>query len=219
MLDWTPPAPLTATRLEGAHVVLEPLSVEHAEALRTAVAGPDTSWRFLPVEPPADDTAMRALVGAQLADPGMETFVIRPGGGAVAGRISWIRQAPADGCTEVAWVVFGSSMQRTAASTEAVSLLLRQAFDAGYRRVEWKCDDLNEPSQRAAVRLGFTPEGVFRQHKVVKGLNRDTAWFAMLDRDWPAVRAVHEAWLDPANFDDHGHQRTPLRVESARLRS
>lgn len=219
MLDWTPPAPLTATRLEGAHVVLEPLTADHAEALQETIAGPGTSWRFLPVEAPADAPAMRGFVTEQLADPELETFVVRPGGGAVAGRVSWMRRNPAHGCAEVGWVVFGASMQRTAAATETVSLLLRQAFDAGYRRIEWKCDDLNEPSKRSAVRLGFSFEGVFRQHRIVKGLNRDTAWFAVIDRDWPVVRAAHEAWLAPSNFDEHGHQRTPLSVESARLRS
>ncbi|MCH1867310.1 GNAT family N-acetyltransferase [Nocardioides sp. CFH 31398] len=215
MLDWTPPATLTATRLEGTHVVLEPLAVDHAEALQVAIGDSGTSWRFLPVEAPGDVATMRALVEEQLADPGLETFVVRPGGGAVAGRVSWMRQDPAHGCAEVGWVVFGPTLQRTAAATETVSLLLRQAFDAGYRRVEWKCDDLNEPSKRAAVRLGFTAEGVFRQHRVVKGLNRDTAWFAMLDREWPVVRAAHEAWLAPSTFDEHGHQRHPLTVQSA----
>jgi len=213
VLDWTPPDPLRAVPLTGRHVVLEPLRVDHAEDLHVAVAGPGTSWEFLPVEAPADAAATRALVEAHLADPGMETVVVRPGGGAVAGRISWIRQVPADGCAEVAWVVLGPSLRRTTAATEAVHLLLRQAFDAGYRRVEWKCDDRNEPSKRAASRLGFTAEGVFRQHRVVKGRNRDTAWFAVTDADWRRVRRAHEAWLDPANHDADGRQRTPLRVD------
>lgn len=212
MLDWTPPARIAATRLEGRHVLLEPLAVDHAQPLYDAlVADADEStWTYLPVPPPVGIEGMRALVAAQVADPAVDSVAVRPAGGEVGGRISWSRVDPAHGCAEISWVVLGPGLRRTAAATEAVHLLLRQAFDLGYRRVEWKCDALNEPSRRAAARLGFTFEGRFRQHRVVKGLNRDTDWFAMLDHEWPAIRAAHEAWLAPGNFDAAGHQRTPL---------
>ena len=108
-------------------------------------------------------------------------------------------------------MLYARSLQRTCAATEAIHLLMRYAFeDLGYRRFEWKCDSLNEPSRRAAARLGFTYEGRFRHHMVTKGRNRDTDWFSVTDAEWPAVRAAHEAWLDPANFDENGEQRTAL---------
>jgi RimJ/RimL family protein N-acetyltransferase len=112
-------------------------------------------------------------------------------------------------------ILFTPALQRTRGATEAMFLMARHAFDTlGYRRYEWKCNAFNEPSRRAAVRLGFQFEGIFRQHMIVKGRSRDTAWFAMLDRDWPAIRAAYEAWLEPGNFDAAGRQRTPLRMPS-----
>jgi RimJ/RimL family protein N-acetyltransferase len=137
--------------------------------------------------------------------------VLRPVGGAPSGIASYTRIDPATGQIEVAGVLFARSLQRTRAATEAIHLLMRHAFDdLGYRRFEWKCDSLNEPSRRAAARLGFTYEGRFRQHMVTKGRNRDTDWFSVTDTEWPAVRGGHEAWLDPANFDGDGRQRTAL---------
>jgi RimJ/RimL family protein N-acetyltransferase len=117
----------------------------------------------------------------------------------------------ANGVAETGHILFGPRLARTRAATEAIYLQARHIFDdLGYRRFEWKCNDLNEPSKRAALRFGFTFEGVFRQHMVVKGKNRDTAWFAMLDREWPALRAAFEAWLAPDNFDEAGRQRARL---------
>jgi RimJ/RimL family protein N-acetyltransferase len=112
---------------------------------------------------------------------------------------------------EVGNVLFTPALQATTAATEAMYLMARHAFeDLGYRRYEWKCNDLNAPSKRAAVRLGFTYEGLFRQHMVVKGRNRDTAWYSMLDGEWPAIKAGFERWLDPVNFDGEGRQRRTL---------
>lgn len=120
---------------------------------------------------------------------------------------------PAHGQVEVGGVLWATRMQRTPASTEAIHLLMAHAFDElGYRRFEWKCDSLNEPSRRAATRLGFHYEGRFRHHLVIRGHHRDTDWFSVTDTEWPAVRAEHRRWLDEANFDDAGRQRTPRQV-------
>jgi RimJ/RimL family protein N-acetyltransferase len=129
------------------------------------------------------------------------------------GQGSYLRIEPDDGVIEIGHLAFGPALQRTRAATEAVFLLARHAFDElGYRRLEWKCNALNARSCAAAERLGFTFEGVFRQHMVLKGRNRDTAWYAIVDGEWPAVRGAFETWLAPGNFDAAGRQRTSLRA-------
>ena len=126
---------------------------------------------------------------------------------------SYLNIAPAHGCIEIGHIWFAPPLQKTRGATEAIFLMMRHAFDdLGYRRLEWKCDALNAASRRAAARFGFTYEGTFRQHMVVKGRNRDTAWFAMLDREWPRVRAAFERWLAPENFAAAGRQRMSLRA-------
>jgi RimJ/RimL family protein N-acetyltransferase len=138
----------------------------------------------------------------------------RPSGPApakAAGWASYMRIEPAHGVIEVGNIMMSPSLQRTTAATEAMYLMARHVFEfLGYRRYEWKCNALNKPSRRAALRLGFTFEGIFRQHMVVKGRSRDTAWFAMLDHDWPARKQAFESWLNPANFDGEGNQRQSL---------
>lgn len=216
---WTTRPWPSPVRLEGRHVVLEPLGPAHAPALHRSLCGPDdlALWTYRPTEPPADVAAMEALVAATLAAPAMETWAVVPVGGPAAGEAggltSFMRIEPATGQVEVAGVLYARHLQRTPVTTEATYLLMRWAFDdLGYRRFEWKCDSLNEPSRRAAARLGFTYEGRFRHHMITKGRNRDTDWFSVTDTEWPAVRAEHERWLDPANLDDDGRQRSPLRV-------
>jgi len=210
---WSPrprPEPVT---LEGRYVVVEPLAIAHAAALLGAVCGPEdrSLWTYRPTEPPGDLDEMTELIARTLAAPDLLTFALVPDGGAAQGIASYTRLDPATGQVEVAGVLFARSLQRTRAATEAVHLLMRYAFDElGYRRFEWKCDSLNEPSRRAAARLGFTYEGRFRHHMVTKGRNRDTDWFSVTDAEWPAVRAAHEAWLAPANFDGDGRQRESL---------
>ncbi len=131
--------------------------------------------------------------------------------GKAAGWASYMRISAAHGVVEVGNILFSPALQRTRAATEAMYVMARHIFDdLGYRRYEWKCNAENAPSRSAALRLGFTFEGVFRQHMVVKGLNRDTAWFSMLDSEWPARRRAFEAWLEPENFDDAGRQRRSL---------
>jgi RimJ/RimL family protein N-acetyltransferase len=131
--------------------------------------------------------------------------------GAAAGMASYLNIVPAMGCIEIGHIWFAPPLQKTRAATEAIFLMIRHAFeDLAYRRVEWKCDSLNEASRRAARRFGFSYEGTFRQHMVVKGRNRDTAWFSLLDREWPRVRKGFERWLAPENFDGEGRQRQSL---------
>ncbi|MXI55123.1 GNAT family N-acetyltransferase, partial [Escherichia coli] len=130
--------------------------------------------------------------------------------GKVGGVASFLRIDRANGVIEIGHIQIAPVLQRTSASSEAIMLMIRWAFDAGYRRVEWKCNDLNAPSMRAADRFGFTFEGTFRNHMIVKGRNRDTAWWAMTDDDWPEVRKVYEAWLALDNFDADGRQRRSM---------
>ncbi len=214
---WTRREPVRAVHLVGRYVRLEPLTAEHAPDLLTTLARPEDEalWTYRSAERPADLTALRGLIAADVAAPGVETHVLVPREGAAAGRAaglaSWARIEPEHGQAEIAGVLFASALQRTRAATEAIHLLMAHAFDAlGYRRVEWKCDSLNAPSRRAAARLGFTEEGRFRHHLVVKGRNRDTDWFSVTDAEWPAVAARHRAWLDPAGFGPGGAQRRAL---------
>jgi RimJ/RimL family protein N-acetyltransferase len=145
--------------------------------------------------------------------------IVPKSGGKAQGYASYMRMDPANGVIEVGNILMSPTLQRTSAATEAMYLMARHVFeDLGYRRYEWKCNANNAPSRRAALRYGFTFEGIFRQHMIVKGRNRDTAWFSMLDSEWPARKAAFEAWLDPANFDAESRQRRSLGEIGADLR-
>ena len=212
-VDWTPARPPGREPLEGAHVRLEPFADSHREALHRALHGAGAAgvWDYLPYGP-FDDVAWRSWFAASAAsgDPLFFAVVDRSDERPV-GQGSYLRIDPENGAIEIGHLAFGPALQRTPGATEAVYLLARHAFDElGYRRVEWKCNALNARSRAAALRLGFEFEGVFRQHMVVKGRNRDTAWYAIVDVDWPAVRAGFEAWLAPENFDRDGRQRARL---------
>lgn len=215
--DWSPrPLPQRVV-LDGAHVRLEPVADAHADDLHAALggAGDDPLWTYRSEARPEDPDAMRALVRSWAARSPEVTWAILPAGERAAGLATLMRLDPAHGSVEVGSILFARSLQRTRAATEALHLLAAYVFDdLGYRRLEWKLDALNEPSARAARRLGFRHEGVFRQAMVYKGRSRDTSWWAMTDADWPRVRAAHRRWLDPANFDDHGRQRTSLSALS-----
>jgi RimJ/RimL family protein N-acetyltransferase len=154
---------------------------------------------------------MEGLIAALQAVPETVTFALVPTGRSAEGISTYMHIDATTGQVEVGGVLFARTLQRTAAATEAIHLLMRHAFEElGYRRFEWKCDSLNEPSRRAARRLGFVYEGRFRHHMITKGRNRDTDWFSVTDVEWPAVKAAHERWLDPANFDETGTQLTSL---------
>jgi RimJ/RimL family protein N-acetyltransferase len=219
----TPPRPGRET-LEGTHVVLRPVDAElDAEALFAESHPPsgDVSiWTYLPYGPYRRPDELRAALKPRetSTDPLYLTIVARDGA-RPSGIAAYQRIKPEHGVIEIAHLWFGPSLRRTTAATEAIYLLARHAFDdLGYRRLEWKCDSLNAASRRAALRLGFTFEGVFRRHMVVKGRNRDTAWFAILDDDWPAIQAGFRSWLSPANFDAAGRQQNGLREAIARAR-
>ena len=212
-LNWIPaptPAPVT---LHGRTVTLKPLSAaQHTEALWQAFQGPELNWSWLADSASLSEPALRASLAAKEAGSSALFFAIVPvRTGQPAGYFSLMRIDPAHGVIEVGAVTFSLALQRTTEATEAIYLLIRHVFDdLGYRRLEWKCNTENLPSRRAALRLGFSFEGIFRQHMVVKGQNRDTAWFSMLDHEWPRRKQAFEEWLDPANFDEQGHQLQSL---------
>ena len=205
---WTPPRRPDFDRIEGATVSLERLDPDrHAASLFAACSADDRVWDYLPYGPfpAADDYRAWARRMAEAQDPFFLAIVPKHRGVAT-GVASYLRITPEAGSIEVGHICLSPALQGTVAATEAMFLMADWAFSAGYRRYEWKCDALNRPSRRAAMRLGFSFEGVFRQAAVVKGRNRDTAWFAIIDRDWPALRAAHVAWLDPGNFRPDGLQ-------------
>jgi RimJ/RimL family protein N-acetyltransferase len=215
-LDWRPARRPEATVLEGRHVRLRPLDPDaDAEALYAEShppAGDPGLWTYLFTGPYADAAALRAAlsIDARSEDPLVFALVTLPDEHP-AGVASYMRIKPEHGVIEIGGIWFGASLRRSTAAAEAIYLLAAHAFDElGYRRLEWKCDALNQASRRAAERFGFRFEGVFRRHMVVKGRNRDTAWYAITDDEWPAVRDGFEAWLAPENFDEAGRQRRRL---------
>jgi RimJ/RimL family protein N-acetyltransferase len=212
---WQPPLSPPAQPMQGRHVRLEPLSADaHGTHLFAAMSGTPALFDYLPYGPFADVAAHAAwLRGVQGGSDPMFLALCLPdgeGGWRPAGVASWLRITPAAGTIEVGHICLSPRMQRTPAATEAMTLMMARAFNLGYRRYEWKCDARNMPSRRAAQRLGFSFEGVFRQAAVVKGRNRDTAWFSVIDTEWPALRAAHDRWLSPANFAPKGTQGQSL---------
>jgi RimJ/RimL family protein N-acetyltransferase len=205
--------------IEGKKVILEPLNAKkHANSLWESVNSPvhDDLWRYLFDGPFRERAEFEAAVEkkASTEDPLFFAIVDR-GTGRAAGYASFMRIEPAHRCIEVGGILFAPPLQRTTGATEAMYLMARHVFEElGYRRYEWKCDALNAPSRAAALRLGFKFEGIFRQHMIVKGRNRDTAWFSMIDGEWPARKAAFESWLAPANFDAEGRQKLSLGASS-----
>ena len=188
-------------------------SAAHGDDLWNLACAPehDGLWTYLFDGPFRERAAFQASLEKKAAsdDPLFFAILDQPSGRAV-GYASLMRIEPVHRVIEVGSILYSPALRRTTSATEAMYLLARHVFDdLGYRRYEWKCDSRNEPSRRAALRLGFTFEGIFRQHMIVKGRNRDTAWFSMLDGEWPSRRAAFERWLDPANFAD-GAQKTSL---------
>jgi RimJ/RimL family protein N-acetyltransferase len=220
---FTPPARVPdATPIVGTRVVLERLdAARHGDALYAAAHGEGADprlWDYLPYGPFTDDRdGFRAHLESQAPsiDPCFYA-VVDTATDLATGVVSFLRIEAAHGVIEIGHVWFGGPLQRTPQATEAIFLLARHAFEVlGHRRLEWKCDNANARSQAAARRFGFTPEGVFRQHMVIKGRNRDTAWLSILDGEWPAVGAAFRAWLAPENFDAEGRQRESLAARRA----
>jgi RimJ/RimL family protein N-acetyltransferase len=211
---WAPPPRPPLEPMIGRACRVEPLDIErHGADLHVAnlVDVDGRNWTYLPYGPFAALDDYRAwLAGvAGKNDPQFHAIVDLATGAAV-GVASYLRIDPGAGSIEVGHINYSPRLQRTVASTEAMYLMMRRAFELGYRRYEWKCNALNTPSRQAAQRLGFSYEGVFRQATVVKGRNRDTAWYAAIDHEWPALDRAFRQWLDPANFDAEGGQRISL---------
>ena len=209
-------------RLAPSHVDLSGRDVRvvdwdqdrHVEGLFEATCGPDDGdrWTYMAGGPFRTTRELAGYTQSLMADPtGHPVAILDAHDGRVLGVAAYLRIAPAHGSIEVGAITYGSALARTRGATEAMYLMAAHAFDdLGYRRYEWKCDDLNAPSRRAAERLGFTYEGTFRNAVVYKGRSRDTAWFSITDGEWPVVRGRLEAWLAPDNFDETGRQRTRL---------
>jgi len=208
--DWTPPPRPSREALEGRFCRLEPLDVSaHAADLHdnfSEDAG-GRDWSYLPYGPFGTLADFETWMTETCfdADPFFYA-IIDLATGRAAGMVSYMRINPAHGSIEVGHVHYAPAIQRGRVTSEAMYLMMRHAFDAGYRRYEWKCNMLNAPSRAAAQRFGFSYEGIFRQHMVVRGENRDSAWYACIDGEWPALKRAFETWLDDANFDADGRQ-------------
>lgn len=213
--DWTAALRPTQQRLSGDFATLTALDpAAHGDDLFAAFLADKTGamWTYMPAGPFADRAAFDAELTAlaHSTDP-LFYAIINPATGRAEGFASYLRIAPDIGTIEVGWITMSPRLQRTPTATQAMYLMMAHAFDdLGYRRYEWKCDALNAKSKAAAIRFGFQPEGVFRQAMIYKGRNRDTAWFSILDHEWPMIKAGFERWLAPANFDANGQQIKPL---------
>lgn len=210
--SWTPPAqPPELTALIGQYVTLEPLErTRHAIPLFHAFKSSDPQmWTYMSQGPFQDAAELGQLIRDFEQDPLVNAFAVIVNNEPV-GFLTQLRIRPDVGVLEIGWVTFSTDMQRTRASTEAQYLLMKHGFDAGYRRIEWKCDSLNERSRAAAERLGYQFEGIFKKLTHYKGRNRDTAWYAITDENWPGVMSRLETWLIASNFDDDGNQISRL---------
>ena len=202
--------------LDGRYARLEPLAAAHAPQLFDASSGEgaERRFRYLFDFPPATVADMQAWITKMTAsDDPLFSAVIDKASGRVTGRQALMRITPEHGVIEIGHILWGPAISRSRVATEALYLAARHIFDdLGYRRFEWKCNDLNEPSKAAALRFGFSFEGVFRQHMWGKDANRDTAWFSIIDSEWPAFKREYERWLAPDNFDAGGQQRSKLQI-------
>ena len=212
-LRWRPARRPERKPIDGESVRLEPLSAgRHGEDLFAATKGADETWLYLPYGPfvGRDEFLQWLEERAALDDPLAFTIIDREVG-AARGIATLMSIEPEHGSIEIGHIWLSPQLQRTRQATEAIYVLARRAFDElGNRRLEWKCDAANAPSRRAAERFGFTFEGVFRQHRVIKGRNRDTAWYSITDGEWPLRRAAFQAWLSADNFNSSGRQRRSL---------
>jgi RimJ/RimL family protein N-acetyltransferase len=222
-LDATPAQRPQRSEFVGRAVSIAPLDpVAHADSLFAGAGGEqnESLWRYLFEGPFVVREAFDAhLRQKAISEDPLFYAILDKNSGDAMGYAAYMRIEPTHRVIEVGSILFTPRLQRTVGSTEAMYLMAQHVFeDLGYRRYEWKCNAQNEPSRRAAERLGFTFEGIFRQHMIVKGRNRDTAWFSMLDSEWPQRKAAFERWLDPSNFDANGRQKISLsELNSANL--
>ena len=211
VVDWSPGQAPDGRPLTGRWCRVVPLTEEHVPALYAEVCAPGTEgdWAYLATGPYADLEDFAAMCTASLVEPQRLSAVVLDAAGKPVGMASYLRIQPDHGSVEVGSILYGPSLQRTTAATEAMYLMMSHAFDdLGYRRYEWKCNSLNARSVRAAERLGFTYEGTFRNAMVVKGRNRDTAWFSITDDEWPLVRTALEIWMSEDNQGSEGQLET-----------
>jgi RimJ/RimL family protein N-acetyltransferase len=215
-LDWEHAETPRRTVLRGSHILVRPLDAANDAAPLFSLSHPPdgdpTIWTYLPDGPYGSPDDLRQMLHwAETSEDPLYFALCRLPDEQPLGLASYLRIEPRQGVIEIGHIWFGVPLQRTTAASEAIYLLARHAFDdLGYRRLEWKCNDLNAASRRAAERFGFTFEGIFHKHMVVKGRNRDTAWYSITDEQWPAIRRGFEAWLSPANRDEGGRQRRAL---------
>ena len=209
---WQPPAAPSGGTLTGQSVTLERLDADlHATDLHRAYSGHDALWDYMNYGPFTSAAAYHRWAKDMAAQTDPLFYVLRDlATGHCGGVASYLRISPAAGSIEVGHICIAPELQKTLQATEAMFLMMQWAFDAGYRRYEWKCNARNMASRRAAQRLGFSYEGIFRQAAVIKGRNRDTAWFSVIDSEWPGVDEAFRAWLSPANFSEGGRQRERL---------
>lgn len=210
--DWTPPRAPVGVTLEGQYVRLERMEPDaHAADLHRAFSGHDALWDYMPYGPFSSAASYHRWAKETATGTDPLFYVMRDKAtGHCGGVASYLRITPAAGTIEVGHICLSPEIARGRVWTEAMYLMMDWAFAQGYRRYEWKCNALNMASRRAAQRLGFSYEGIFRQAVVIKGRNRDTAWFAMIDSEWPALREAYAAWLHPRNFDAKGRQKERL---------
>lgn len=206
--NWTPPPVPNFVKLRGHYAQIELLKPDaHAADIHRANCADDQIWDYLPYGPFTSAASYHRWMRDITSGNDPRFYAIKDiGSGHFGGVASYLRIAPEAGSIEVGHINLSKELQGTQVATEALYLMMDWAFEAGYRRFEWKCDALNVASRRAAQRLGFSYEGVFRQAVVVKGRNRDTAWFAAIDKEWPALKEAFSAWLRPQNFDAEGRQ-------------
>lgn len=219
--DWKPPPPPVLEPMRGRFCRLEPLDLDrHASELYQAneLDTEGRNWTYLPYGPFDNFQDYKAWLSQwpSSADP-LFFAIIDAASNRAVGIASYLRIDPRHGSIEIGHLNFSPLLQARPAATEAMYLMMKQAFETGYRRYEWKCNTLNEPSRRAALRLGLSFEGIFRQAAVYKGRNRDTAWFAAIDREWPALQSAFQKWLAPANFDQNGRQKCSLSTLTASI--
>ncbi len=220
---WAGAGPIPHTPMRGRYCDVIPLTTAHGDDLFDAYSLDQTGavWTYMPSGPFADRAMFDAWLDTCCAstDPLFFSVLDKTSGKAI-GVASFLRIQPDNGVAEVGYIAFSPLLQRTRMATEAMYLMMRRVFaELGYRRYEWKCDALNAPSRKAAARLGFSYDGLFKQALVYKGRNRDTAWFSILDQDWPQIKVALEAWLDPSNFDADGQQKASLHTPASPIQT
>jgi len=221
LAGWVPPPLPPRSPMGGRYCRVEPIDERFAGDLYAAASqdADGRTWTYMPYGPFSTESHYRDwLMATCFGDDPLFLAIVDAADGKAVGLASYLNIRPTQGSIEVGHVYFSPALQRTRLATEAMYLMMRRAFELGYRRYEWKCDALNAASRAAAERLGLSYEGIFRQATVYKRRNRDTAWYAAVDGEWPALAAAFEAWLDPENFDAAGRQRVSLRTLTAPIR-